>query len=331
MIAAAKLQKISPPRQVRGFSLIELMIGMLLGLLVVGGAIAILLSNQRTYRATESLGRMQESARVAFELMVREVREAGGNPCGSDLPVANVLNNSSSQWWSNWGDGVVGYNNGSLAGSAAGTDAIQLMSAVSGAVTVVDHTKSSAQFKVNKNGGVEVSDIVLVCDYSQASIFQVTNANSSNNTIVHNTGNKVSPGNCTKSLGLPLPSKNCGGSGGNKGVWKLYGPNSILVQLEATRWFVADNGDGRSLYRVRMDKGEELARQEIVRNIQDMQIQYLLEGATTYVDANAALNWPAVTAVRIEMVVQDAESVGTDGQPLTRQLAHVVTLRNRVP
>ena len=66
------------PRLARGLSLIELMIALLLGLLVVGGAIGIFTSNRRAYNATESLSRVQENARVAFEMMSRDVREAGG-------------------------------------------------------------------------------------------------------------------------------------------------------------------------------------------------------------------------------------------------------------
>ena len=65
----------APRAAVRGLSLIELMIAMMLGLLVVASASAIFLSNRQTYRATEGLGRVQESGRMAFELMARDLRE----------------------------------------------------------------------------------------------------------------------------------------------------------------------------------------------------------------------------------------------------------------
>src|SRR5688572_25344418 len=74
-----------------GFSLVELMISLVLGLLVTAAAVGIFLSNQRTFRATESLARIQEDGRVAFELMARDLRQAAGNPCGRTLPMANVL------------------------------------------------------------------------------------------------------------------------------------------------------------------------------------------------------------------------------------------------
>ena len=60
---------------VRGLTLVELMIAMMLGLLVVGSATAIFISNRQTYRATEGLGRVQENGRMAFELMARDLRD----------------------------------------------------------------------------------------------------------------------------------------------------------------------------------------------------------------------------------------------------------------
>ena len=51
-------RSVGTARSMRGLSLIELMIAMLLGLLVVGGAIGIFVSNRRAYNATESLSRV---------------------------------------------------------------------------------------------------------------------------------------------------------------------------------------------------------------------------------------------------------------------------------
>lgn len=66
-----------------GFSLVELMIAMVLGILVMGAAFAVFMSNQNTYRANEGLNRIQESARAAVELISRDVRAAGGSACSN--------------------------------------------------------------------------------------------------------------------------------------------------------------------------------------------------------------------------------------------------------
>ncbi len=70
-------------RRTGGFSLVELMIAMVLGILVMGAAFAVFMSNQNTYRANEGLNRIQESARTAVELMSRDIRAAGGSACSN--------------------------------------------------------------------------------------------------------------------------------------------------------------------------------------------------------------------------------------------------------
>ena len=80
-----------PLARVAGFSLVELMTAMLLSTLLIGATISVFVSNKRVYSATEGLGRIQENARIAFELMSRDIREAGGNPCDVRMEVVNVL------------------------------------------------------------------------------------------------------------------------------------------------------------------------------------------------------------------------------------------------
>ena len=60
-----------PRLALAGFTVVELMIAMLLGLIVIGGVVSVFLANQRTYRTNQALGDVQDSSRIAFELMAR--------------------------------------------------------------------------------------------------------------------------------------------------------------------------------------------------------------------------------------------------------------------
>ena len=84
----------------QGMTLVELMIAITLGLLVMGAAIGIFISNRQVYRAAENLNRVQEGGRVSFELMARDIREAAGNPCVNNVPLVNVVNGGTGNWWS---------------------------------------------------------------------------------------------------------------------------------------------------------------------------------------------------------------------------------------
>ncbi len=329
----------SPARSNRslagGFTLIELMIAMVLGLIVVGGALAIFSSNKVTYLSTENLGRIEENGRVAFELMAREIREAGGNACAKNLPVANILNNPGSNWWSNWNDPIKGYGGTDTLGTPAfgtatgqrvsGTDAIELKSTFDSGVTIVNQpSATSADFKVSALGGLQAADVVVVCDYRQATILQITNANASTVTVVHNTGNVVSPGNCSKGMGFPTLCT----ANGNPYV---FAPNSVIARMHATRWYIGVNSrGGQSLYQS-VETGGALVSQEIAEGVTGMQLQYLLQGASDYVSAASvgASNWKNVLAVRLNLTLQGRDKVGSNGAVLTRQVQHIVTLRNR--
>ena len=260
---------------------------------------------------------MQENARTAFELMARDVREAGGNACSNELPVANVVTPSGNPWDTTWATPVMGFDNGVLAGSLAGTDAIQLLSSGSGAATVTAHNAASTVFTLaNADHGFAANDVLMVCDPQQLSIFRASSA------AGVSVGHAASGGNCSDSLGL-LPAV-CAAPA------YTHSPNSVITRLRATRWYVADNGrGGNSLFQnVSGTVGE------IAEGVQDMQITYLQTqpaGIETYVDAGAVTNWAAVRAARFVIDLEGQDRVGTDGNVLQRQLIHVVTLRNRNP
>ncbi|WP_054341852.1 PilW family protein [Neptunomonas antarctica] len=60
-----------------GFSLIELMIALVLGLIIVGAVINAFLAMSQTYKVQDALSRAQESGRFALELVSQELRMAG--------------------------------------------------------------------------------------------------------------------------------------------------------------------------------------------------------------------------------------------------------------
>jgi type IV pilus assembly protein PilW len=308
----------------RGVTLIELMVALLLGLMVTAAAIAVFVSNRLTYQATEALGRVQENARIAFELMARDIRQAAGNPCVNNLPVANVLNNPGGNWFTNingWNTGLLGVDGAFTAAQpanrVANTDAIQLVSGGDRVLTVSAHDTAGHQFTVNAAHGFSAGDLILVCNARQAAIFQATAAAGS--TIQHASGG-VAPGNCTGELGLP---QNCAAGT----TFAYSAPNSVLTRLHATRWYVGDNGrGGRSLYQSRL-QGGAATNEEIAENVLGMQITYLQAGQAEYVAAGAVADWGRVTAARIHLTLQSIDEV--NGDPVIRDMYYIAALRNR--
>ncbi len=61
----------------RGFTLIELMIAMLIGVFLMTGVIQIFLSAKQAYRLQENLSRLQENGRFAMDMITKDIRMAG--------------------------------------------------------------------------------------------------------------------------------------------------------------------------------------------------------------------------------------------------------------
>ena len=72
-----------------GFTLVELMIAMVVGLFLSAGVIEIFTANNQTYRMTENISRLQENGRFALENLGRSIRSAGFKGNTEDSPTAN--------------------------------------------------------------------------------------------------------------------------------------------------------------------------------------------------------------------------------------------------
>ena len=353
----------------QGLSLIELMIAMLLGLLVVGAAGGMFLSNKRVYGTSESLGRIQENQRAAFELMSRDLREAGGNPCGSAATVVPQLKNSADEWWLSYMRGLRGYDAGTAAaGTASGTgtaqrvadtDAIDVHLANDGDINVTLHNNPSAEIDVTGNTGIAVNDVLMVCNMEYALIFQVTGLPSATK-IAHNGGGGGTVGNCASEFQWEAPCLHPGASGSYGYCFMVTDPTdptvntncnkhstspAEVVKLVTSRWYIGNNGrGGRSLYRVYMvnENGTPTADgnpEEIAEGVRSMTIRYRVAGNATHQTAaqvQAAGEWSRVIAARISMTFESTRGAlegnyieGTANQVLNRVVSNDVALRNR--
>lgn len=325
-----------------GFTLIELMISMVLGLIVIAGVISVFLAGQQSYRTNLALGQVQDSGRISFELMTRQIRTTGLNGCDNSGRVANILNNGPSNggttWWANWNAPLVGYD-ASLADPAvtfgtgtgqrvAGTDSIALIGAMDSGFSIKLNSEPAGTVKLNDTGvPLQAGSIVIMCDPDHATLLQVNSWSSGSSTFTHNMGG--TPGNCTGAIGYPAACAPLGNS-------YQFSPNAQVSRVAADDWYIGYNAiGGKSLYR--MDLAISAGGvptptpQEMVRNVTAMSITYLVSGASSFVSASSVTNWGSVTGVRVAMVMQSTDAnAGTNNQPITRNLVTTTTLRNRV-
>ncbi|WP_447956571.1 PilW family protein [Vreelandella sp. EE7] len=77
----------SPPQA--GFTLVELLVAMVIGVMVVLGATQLFVASQRSYQITTALANMQDTGRFALETLSRELRQVDfkGGCAGNQTPV----------------------------------------------------------------------------------------------------------------------------------------------------------------------------------------------------------------------------------------------------
>jgi type IV pilus assembly protein PilW len=327
----------TPNRKQTGFTLVELMVSMLLGLVVVGGVISVLLANRNSYRASEGISQVQESARTAFELMARDVRQSGSTGCSrGTLKMANVLTNAST-WWGNWvpirgfdaGQTDPAVTSGTGAGQRVSTTSSVQLHGIDGGVAVTSHNPSGT-IVLQGASNIVAGDILMICDFSHAALFRATSYNNTTNTITYTTGS----GNCAMNIG---PYATCA-----SGASYTFQRNAWVGRVTAMSWYIGNNNrpadGGRSLYRARLAPGGVIRTEELVSGVTDMQITYgrSLQDSVTNAAAISALQWDEqVNSMFIRLTVRSTDvrittDPGVDDGRFSRPFTYIVSMRNRI-
>lgn len=312
-------------RRVSGFSLVELMVAITIGLLVMAAIVTVMVSSKKNYTVQDSLARLQENARFAVDFIARDLRMAGYYGCADD--VSAVQNNvdtdgaplldttlpleavedmvvGTSTWYPS--SAITDDLTGAKIKIVPGTDAItvRFMDGAGTPVTPPYMPTTAAALHVEPGNKLNKGDVVMVADCQSADVFQVTSVNPDlNGTVGHNDGAAgVSPGNAVKDLS------------------KIYEDGAFIGKLTAARYFVATNIDRPNrpgLYRV-TGAG---AAQELVEGVEHMQILYgeVTDGnraraPNVYVTADKVAVWSNVVSVRIGLLLYSLAGENTSGE-----------------
>jgi type IV pilus assembly protein PilW len=331
--------------RMQGLTLIELMISLVLGMVLVGGVLVVFLGSQTTYKTSDNLSKMQDSARISFALISHEIREAAGTGCGNGSRLDNAISRRNESilnaaqattpaWWSVMGNGVQGYDGGTASPAIAigtgttqrisTTDAIQLTGAYGSGFSIDAHNNTGYSFTLNTaTSGLSANDILIACDYKQSTVLNASTVTGKTVTYAAGAG---SARNCGTALGFDADN-NCSTT-----AYKYDSLVARLYRFGASTWYIGNGTNGRpSLYRVFLNGTPE----EIAPGVTDMQIQYLQNGNTAYVDAASITDWTAVIAVRVTLNFEGMDKNVATGSSGDRRISTVATstimLRNRTP
>lgn len=324
----------------RGFSLVEMLIAMLLGLFLIGGVIQVFLASKQTYVTQDALSRVQENGRLAVEFIDRDIRLGGYVGCsrminyvqgvGRTIALNSDLNVDFSavadKLLFNFQVPVEGLNNvGTVAGwsgsiaPVAGTDVLLLRG------TAFGDSGFSAE---NVSGGHEITSGTLVSGaYVDSGGNSQTKTCTANNALCENDVAIIS--DCTKSRVFQISNLSSSGTdkalvahaaSGNPGnktsnlSLEIFDSNVEISRASTVSYFVGVNPAGQnSLYR----RVDDQAASELVEGVEDMQLLYGRDTngdgvPNTYLTANQIssnnavtneLNWSTVASVRVQLLL----------------------------
>jgi len=309
-----------------GISLVELMVGLTIGLLLLGGLIQLFTGSKSSYTTMTGVSRVQEGGRISIERMKYNLRMAGNIGC-SNLNALGPNNVSGNAFFNNI-NAVQGNDN--LTGGTPGTDPVDGTDTLT--VTYArpsdtelngDMTATTGDIPIDGNPDkLAANDYLLITDCENGDFLQATGVSSS--TITH-----------SSTLSKP------------------YLDNALVASMQSITYSVIDTGrtdrHGNavlSLFETPLGSNPV----EIVNGVEDLQVTYgedtTGDGAVdNYPDATGVTNWNNVVSVRIQLLVATDEDIGSVKRPYTdltgtvvpdpgdfkirRRFASTVNLRNR--
>jgi type IV pilus assembly protein PilW len=318
-------------RRQSGLSLIELMIALALGLVLTLGVVQVFLGSSKTYRLTDSLGKVQENIRFTMGALQYDARMAGHFGCLIGPPF-NQLDEGDDDYDGISYDGfaVVGWN---ADGTGIGDDfTITTLEAGGGTwtnggvgdipdaiendvlpgtdfIVVNGGQKSLVELDINPSanantlgttGNVSIDKdsilLVVASDCSGGDLFQKTNQ--SGDTLTKGSGN--APGNKT-----PVNEKFDGD----------YDDDASVYTFTSTAYFIGEGAnDEPALFRERLDPGDTIGAVEMAEGVENMQILYGVasgvgQTADNYVTAAGVTNWDQVVSVRMALLYRTGDNI----------------------
>ncbi|MDP3009194.1 MAG: PilW family protein [Methylococcales bacterium] len=304
----------------RGFTLIELMIAMLIGVFLMAGVIQIFISAKQAYRLQENLSRLQENGRFSMDFLTKGIRMAGYMGCSSSAKSTTVMVDPTKisvaslslkaisgldNVANNWSAKACGTNE-----CVAGTDVINFMTSGScGGKLVGNMSSDNANIQIDANNtcDVEKDEVVIISDCSSSDVFGASSASSGDGkqTIAHanniNIANKLS---------------------------KAYAEDAEIFSPKLMSYFIRSGTGGVPALWSFDSTDAGSTPQELIEGIENMQVLYGVDTDVTrdyvpnyYVDASKVPatitgttdeGWTRVVSVRINLLAVTIDNNLTD-------------------
>lgn len=341
----------------RGYSLIELMIAMVIGLIVLNGAITVVIDGQQRAREDREINQLQDTARFALHVLTQDLFQAGYWGCVTRdaADVANSVRTTAGGFIDmtpitgyEGGDSTIHFPVDMQARAIKGSDAFIVRHAASdNALTVEKHKPESATIFLWQKHNFSVGDTLVIAEANcrQIGIFQMSGPNNDGSyQIVHNQnqGQGNASDNCTTHLYSNFTCDNkcpnephsiCARDYSNGAKIMKFVANAYYVGLSPT-YAGTDLEYLPILYRQELSSEGVLATRavELAAGVESLDIIYGVDRTGNgevdqFISANqmdldgsgfvTSDEWSQVTAVRVQLILRSIDPVYPSDQTVT--------------
>ncbi|TAK78792.1 MAG: hypothetical protein EPO11_00915 [Gammaproteobacteria bacterium] len=252
-------------KNIKGETLIELMVAVVIGLLLISSLVEIYLSSQRGYRLQDALNHLQDNAKLATNFLKSDIQQAGYIGCArltNDFPIASY---SSSY-------AITPQN------KLTGSDTQFTVRHLVFPNVILKTMQDASTIEVSKEINIHAGDVLIIADCNKAEIFQAESVSSSQQS------QKI----ITTS---PLQNK--------------YEAYAEIGPFEINTYYIAKTDhtekNGTPIYSLFVKNND--GNTELVENINHMQLTYSIyqDGKLTDVPASEVDDWSRIRGVAIDL------------------------------
>ncbi len=333
-------------KSTRGFSLVEMMIAMTLGLFLISSMIAVFLGNKRTSEVNTAMANIQENARFALDSIARDARVAGFQGCidlnseqlkvrSKTAPVttgglratsthASVINSDGS--WTP--TSPIGFTPSATFPQVTGTHALTLQFGDQ-RVSTLDEAMIIPGTVIPNNAlpiklarpmselGLNVGDLAIISNCDVGDLFTVTTG-SAGSTLVH-------------------AATGADDSNASANLTVAYGLNDTLAQtrimeLNTNVYYIGDtgltnaNGDVvTALYRQTWPFEASNPPTELIQGVEDLRVSFGIRsnnGTLSYLAPDApGFNPTNIESIQVGILMNSYDRVSQDDDSGTYELA----------
>ena len=292
--------------------MIEILVALAIGSFLILGATGLFISNKRVYDEQDAMGRLQENARFAINILTNDLRMAGYVGCSDDPAlVSNMLPGSADDDnLSNFDNIIEGSENSGVWLPTGSADPVGLSDAIT--LRYLDPIPFD---EVAVNGtmpnGATTTNIPLACGTACTNQFLAQEA--------------VAISDCASTDVFLVSAVNANSLAHTTTAFsKGYDAGAQISRFIANRYYIAMGTNGPSLFRHTYSQDKEdldadtdtmeflIQDQELIEGVENMQILYgvdnnddlLADSFETATNVDAAGGWDNVVSVKIALLLR---------------------------